>query len=171
MTRRAWILTVGLAVVAVAVAAAVLLTRGPGQGPLSPPTDDIGFTSVRRDIGQRVTMPVADLGSYHGDQPAVLDSIVPNSTLVGLRMVGSGVTSGVGTLDGYPPDGHHLQALRGFRVTPSTGPVQVVVGLQLTSSGDHHIDGFTLHYHVGSTHYTAVFHQGVTFCATGSMGC
>jgi len=49
--------------------------------------------------------------------------------------------------------------------------VQIVVVLTLTPEGVHHIEGFTLRYHVGSARYEQRFDEAASVCSFGFNAC
>ena len=116
-----------------------------------------------------------DVDEYRGDEPVVFDQAVPNETVEGVRILGFVVVTnpgeGIRSADAFPPSGFEARPLRGFLLTSGQGPVQVVVGLELTHEGVHHVEGFTLRYHVGSTAFEQDFHEAASVCSFGFNAC
>jgi hypothetical protein len=72
----------------------VVLLLGAACGSGSPPLEQRAggavSTSARLHIGDTVSIGVIDLAGYHGSEPAVFDTVVPNEPLEGVKVVGYG---------------------------------------------------------------------------------
>lgn len=100
---------------------------------------------MRAHLHDSVSVGVIDLDPYRGSEPVVFDQVVPNEAIEGVRILGYVVVTtpgeGIRSADGFPPADVATRSLRGFRLTPGRGPIQVVVGFELTHEGVHHVEG------------------------------
>lgn len=148
---------------------------GSGKPPLVQRAGSAVSTSARVNVGDSVSIGVIDIGRYDGDEPAIFDEVVPNEPVEGVRFLGYVVVTdpgeGIRSADGFPPKGFDAEPVRGFSLRPGAGPVQIVVGLMLTHEGVHHIEGFTLHYHVESARFEQPFDEGASVCSFGFNAC
>jgi len=148
---------------------------GSGKPPLVQRAGSAVSTSARVHLGGSVSIGVIDIAGYDGHEAAVFDGVVPNEPVEGVRLLGYLLVTdpgeGIRSADGFPPQGFHTESIRGFSLRPGAGPVQIVVGLTLTHEGVHHIEGFTLRYHVGSARFEQRFDEGVSVCSFGFNAC
>jgi len=161
--------------VSVALLALLSASCGSGKPPLKQRAGSAVSTSARVHVGGSVSIGVIDIARYDGHEPAVFDQVVPNEDVEGLSVLGYLVVTdpgeGIRSADGFPPKGFHTEPVQGFTLRPGAGPVQIVVGLTLTHEGVHHIDGFTLRYHVGSARFEQRFDEGVSVCSFSFNAC
>jgi hypothetical protein len=163
----------------VVLVALALVSLGAACGSAGPPLEHRAggavSTNARAHVGDSVSIGVIDVDRYTGAAPAVFDQVVPNEAVEGVRILGYGIVAlrgdAITSVDGFPPEGPGMRPLRGFELAPGDGPVQVVVGLELTHDGVHHIEGFTLRYHVGSKRFEQSFDQGASVCSFGFSAC
>lgn len=159
-----------------AVALVAVLAPACGGGPpLALRTGAAVSTSARVHLGDSVSVGVIDLAAYSGDEPAVLDAVSPTDPVEGVTVLGYVVLTdpgdGIRSEDGFPPPNLQTADLQGFTLRPGSGPVQIVAGFRLEHEGVHHIQGFTLRYHVGSTSYEQPFDEAASICSFGFSAC
>lgn len=95
-----------------------------------------------------------------GEQPAILESVMPAAEPVGLEIIDismreiSGSNPSIGTIRAYPPPGE-LVPVEGAVVAPAgMGPrSQLIIGIHFPGPGAGAIDGLLVRYSVGDEHY------------------
>jgi hypothetical protein len=138
-------------------------------GPIQVPADTSSITGAVVEVGDPVSMSVVNISRWPGGTPIEFAEIEPTTRPKGLLILGYQVvqTKGqgaVGAIPGFPPQGFTTLPFAGYRWSREAGPVQVVVGLQLTRKGNVSIPGFVLTYTQGGHTYGVNFHQGVEVC-------
>jgi hypothetical protein len=144
----------------------------PPPGPLGWPSDGWTLSAARTTPGQVYSYGIIDLPAFHGDTPAILDGVAPNTrvpdglVVLGYRAIrnNEGIGGFIGVGEEFLPEGYVPHAVRGFAFARDSIS-EVVVGLKATRPGNFLIPGFTLNYHVGGAHFVAIYHQGAGLCA------
>ena len=153
---------VGVAAVAVFAIAAVLaiaMSRNGYQqgGPLASPRETSVTTHARP--GSSMTWGTV-LPSNQTDADIVIESIQPSAQVVGLTILGIGISDprrgAVGTAATYPPTGITPTTVAGSVITPRAGPspfLQVVVGFRLDDPAGGRIEGLRIRYATAGRRY------------------
>jgi hypothetical protein len=149
----------------------------PPGGPLSWPAEGGTLSAARTTPGRVYSVGIIDPPTNRGGSSAILDGVVPNTqvpsglTILGYRVIRNteGIGGFIGVAEGFLPQGSVSHSLHGFVYSREDPLFEVVVVLKATRPGNFLIPGFTLHYHVGRTHYMAVYHQGAGLCAGATI--
>ena len=173
LTVGAILLTILAVLIVSPLSRAVTRASWPPPGPLGLPATGWSLGSVSTTLGQVYSYDVIDPPEYHGAEPLVFDGAVPNTPVPdGLEVVGyrvirntEGIGGGIGVVEGFLPAGYVPHPVRGYVYAGGDQRLQVVVGLKATRPGDYLLPGFTLAYHLGKTHFMAVYTQGAGLCA------
>lgn len=196
LSRRARlgaIIALGLAILLIVAGAAWLRQPGSerhldGEGPLGDEGGPAGWTKINDSVGGTLTAWSYGirLCRFSGDQPAVLDSVSPDSTVgSGFSFLGAKVRAftvdwvdskhtPIISVAGYPPPTNYvpdeLHDVKGFEVTsPCNHPpegtyTELIVGLGRVGDDGGGWKGIDVAYTVGGQRHVLVLDIGLFIC-------
>jgi hypothetical protein len=147
----------------------------PTGGPLAPMTGNRALTGAIRAPGVAVSVGIIYFDRYDARTPVVLESVRPAAPVDGLRVLGFSVIrpeengTGIGSVDGYPPEGFVVHRLEGFAFTGDARQIEVIVGVESTRPGAFEITDFVLRYRIGSSEYEATYPFGAAICTARGL--
>jgi hypothetical protein len=160
----------GILVLATLGAVAFVMLAGPRtDGPL--------FADSRFDVslplrsGQTATWGTV-LPPNTGASAITIDAIEALNTegleVVGMVMSDPSTDGGIGTAEGFPPQGAHGEPVAGAVLKPAGGHpsyLQVLVGIRLSGTGDGSIEALRVRYRYSGVSYESVLPFGLKVVA------
>lgn len=170
--RLALILLAVVAAVAGTTAVLLLRSDGGGHGSLVGFEGKVGFGLPLRRVGDLVSVSGPYLVKNTGQQPIILDRVVPVSRQSGIVLQHSYVLykpDHLGSWPGYRPP-HNAHTLHGATIAPNH-EVEIVLGVKVTKKGHHSWRAVDVVYQQGGKTYTHRDLYGVEVCAPPPKNC